>query len=270
MKLVDYLRALLSQFVSKKDTGFIAEQSRPSSVVSRHTVPPTSGSGAHHLLMVAPCNGYACLNFSGTQGSWGGYYLEADGEIATKMHGGAPFAREITKAVRCVKGGNVQTHVFSESGTATLIFYSRVGGGSNPILNPILRSIQGGLLCLRNTCKLYLKRLSVVRKSGSAINRCQVIDWIWTKVLRATLHLAMESYSLITQTIQVLKTSSSATTANTLRERQLHLHQQTLLALGSICQKGRPQRYIRQLLLVSCGFPLTKAHVNPSFGGALC
>ena len=128
MKLVDYLRALLSQFVSKKDTGFIAEQSRPSSVVSRHTVPPTSGSGAHHLFMVAPCNGYACLNFSGTQGSWGGYYLEADGEIATKMHGGAPFAREITKAVRCVKGGNVQAHVFSESGTATLIFYSRVGG----------------------------------------------------------------------------------------------------------------------------------------------
>ena len=159
MKLVDYLRALLSQFVSKKDTGFIAEQSLPSAS-------PVIYDG--QLEYVAPKNGWA---YGGINAVW-----EESGYVALKI--GTSYMNQICYSgvgqgggrlfFLPVKKGEKVILEHSSGKPLYLRFFENMGGGN------LAHSI-GGVLCLLGSSVHYLKRSLAVRKVGLVTSRCHQI-----------------------------------------------------------------------------------------------
>ena len=166
MKLVDYLRALLSRFYSKAEAELVGRQALP------------CPEGQNTLLY----EGTDKVFFDGVASFDGYIHIDNEGEGMSYIQGAIlRYTRHTGREsifLPVVKGQTFRAEFAGNSKktlriTRTSGSTSEKKGGGNSILNPIL---QGGLLCLRNTCKLYLKPLSVVRESGSVIREHQIHD----------------------------------------------------------------------------------------------
>lgn len=123
MKLVDYLRALLSQFVSKKDGEFISTQGLSTDTFIEVTKPTVSGAQA----FVAPCNGFLCIGteargnvVSAGIASWGQM------DVSHQYDNQAGYSQDAI--IIPLKRGNTQ--YFSSAGAYRFVrFYKMYGGG---------------------------------------------------------------------------------------------------------------------------------------------
>lgn len=121
MKLVDYLRALLSQFVSKKDTNFIVKQCNIKDLVSTEQIPVNQ-----EISRVSPTDGYAELLAEGA------VYTDVRLTAAIRemfvASGGGLIRRThipVNKGQRIL----AEAHTNDPSPRVLLNFFGKVGGG---------------------------------------------------------------------------------------------------------------------------------------------
>ena len=148
--LQNYLRVLLSRFYSKKDSAEVIALRDVN--VTPITLKDESINGASDVSVVAPASGRVVSYVNNNTGYNG---LSYPGNMVTLISTFNPeLINNTAMTFEVAKGQTFFVHRKTSSPTPcrVLLFPFNEGGG-NSILNQIL---QGGLLCLRNTCKLYL------------------------------------------------------------------------------------------------------------------
>ena len=141
MKLVDHLRALLSQFVSKKDGEFISTQGLSTDTFIELSKPTVNGT----QTFVAPCNGFLNIGTE-ARGNVESAGIASWGQIDVTQQYDNQVGYAQDAIIIPLKRGNTQ--YFSSAGAYRFVRFYKMYGGGNSIPNPILLSIRGGGLCL--------------------------------------------------------------------------------------------------------------------------
>ena len=273
MKLVDYLRALLSQFVSKKDTGFIGDQAMPKTSSPIVIFDGLTNLEGFSQKYVVPKSGYVTVEGQ-TNSTMNELYLCVDEQLKVSAMGVNGWGSRAS--VSAAKGSSIKIDITGFAYARAI--FSETMGGANSILNPIL---QGGLLCLRNTCKLYLKRLSVVRKSGSVISQTLRQANTLTSTLGTSQMMrsglppktaTFELLPLMNQTIRLAFILGQHRKGRVLLRQFLVYQERVGERLGVKSRKEKPSLFSVASLqnIHSLSLFQTKVQSNLSFGGALC
>ena len=271
MKLVDHLRALLSQFVSKKDGEFISTQGLSTDTFIELSKPTVNGA----QTFVAPCNGFLNIGTE-ARGNVESAGIASWGQIDVTQQYDNQVGYAQDAIIIPLKRGN--TLYFSSGGAYRFVRFYKMYGGGNSILSPILRSIQGGLLCLRNTCKLYLTP-SLVRQSTisclalqSALRyKLRLKHQSFKKSqLRAMVSL-LSMFGMLKTFLSEMKTEAQGvgtcgdlTQMVAISEERFRATKASRLLLN-----GKRQKALQKSMVQSIFSP-KMALGNLSFGGALC
>ena len=181
--LKTYLQALLSRFYSKKDSAEVIALRDVN--VTPITLKDESINGASDVSVVAPASGRIVSYVNNNTGYNG---LSYPGNMVTLISTFNPeLINNTAMTFEVAKGQTFFVHRKTSSPTpCRVLLFPFNGGGVNSILNPIL---QGGLLCLRNTCKLYL------------IVSCESLTRLGLFLMRQRLHLAQQLLAIQSITI---------------------------------------------------------------------
>ena len=180
MKLVDYLRALLSQFVSKNDTGFIVQQNSLKTNASSAFEVVDEGS------FVSTVNGEATLSILVPTKATDFFTIKI-GEVVLHQH---VVSRDGYLAHMNIPVSKGERYSINTSVPTVLVrLFGKLGGGN------LVHSL-GGVLCLLSSSVHYLNHSSVARESG-----------LPNKQLRQTQSLDTTQLSVIGKRLSLKKTA---------------------------------------------------------------
>ena len=125
MRLVDYLRALLSQFVSKKDTGFIGDQAMPKTSSPIVIFDGLTNLEGFSQKYVVPKSGYVTVEGQ-TNSTMNELYLCVDEQLKVSAMGVNGWGSRAS--VSAAKGSSIKIDITGFA-YARAIFSETMGGG---------------------------------------------------------------------------------------------------------------------------------------------
>ena len=164
MKLVDYLRALLSRFYSKAESSQVGHQSCPSTSAITLKASGDSASGSTYSYTTT-ADGY--IDASGQAGDPNTEIGISYGDLSER-NSQPNQGWGVSANMYVPKGAKVSVVNSNRVNGLTVKFYKTIGemGGGN------LAHSLGGVLCLLGSSVHYSKRLLAVRKVGLVTSLC--------------------------------------------------------------------------------------------------